>query len=81
MSFRLVQTEHDSKAREKGRAYLYFWPGGGTERAVVQLERKGGEDALSVLVSPLTGRAHIERGKIDLEEPRREEDYGMREAQ
>lgn len=81
VSFRLVQTEHDAKARDKGRAYLYFWPGGGTERAVVQIERKGGDDALSVLVSPLTGRAHIEHGKVDLEEPRREEDYGMREAQ
>jgi general secretion pathway protein H len=81
VSFRLVQTEHDEKAREKGRAYLYFWPGGGTERAVVQLERTGGEDALSVLVSPLTGRAHIERGKVELEESRHEEDFGMREAQ
>ncbi|HEX3595833.1 MAG TPA: prepilin-type N-terminal cleavage/methylation domain-containing protein, partial [Polyangiaceae bacterium] len=36
--FRLVQTEHDLKPRDKGRAYLYFWPGGGTERAVVQVE-------------------------------------------
>lgn len=81
VSFRLVQTEHDSKPRDKGRAYLYIWPGGGTERAVIQLQRKGGDDALSVLVSPLTGRAHIERGKVELEEPRRDEDYGMREAQ
>ena len=81
VSFRLVQTEHDSKPRDKGRAYLYVWPGGGTERAVIQLERKGGQDALSVLVSPLTGRAHIERGKVELEESRRDEDYGMREAQ
>lgn len=79
--YRLVQTEHDSKARTKGRAYLYFWPGGGTERAVIQLQRGDSDEILSVLVSPLTGRAKIERGKIDLSEQRRDEDFGMREAE
>ena len=79
--YRLVQTEHDSKPRTKGRAYLYFWPGGGTERAVVQLQRGEGDEILSVLVSPLTGRAKIQRGKVDFTEPRQEEDFGMREAE
>jgi general secretion pathway protein H len=79
--YRLVQTEHDSKPRTKGRAYLYFWPGGGTERAVVQLQKGDGDEILSVLVSPLTGRARIQRGKVDLSEQRREEDFGMREAE
>jgi len=79
VSYRQVQTEHDAKPRTEGRAYLYFWPGGGTERAVIQLSRSE-DDVLSVLVSPLTGRAKIERGKADLAEPRREEDFGMREA-
>src|SRR5262249_52866728 len=79
--YRVVQTEHDEKPRDKGRAYLYIWPGGGTERAVVQLEREGSDDVLSVLVSPLTGRAKIQRGKVDLEERRDDqEDFGTREA-
>lgn len=81
VKYRQVQTEHDGKPRTDGRAYLYIFPGGGTERAVVQLTRSDeGDDVLSVLVSPLTGRAKIQRGKFDLEEPRREEDFGMREA-
>jgi general secretion pathway protein H len=80
VKFRLVQTEHDLKPRDKGRAYLYFWPGGGTERAVVQLEREGSEDVLSVLVNPLTARAHIEHGKVDLLESHHDEDFGGREA-
>jgi general secretion pathway protein H len=80
VKFRLVQTEHDFKAKDKGRAYLYFWPGGGTERAVVQLERQGSEDVLSVVVNPLTARAHIERGKVDMDEPHHDEDFGEREA-
>jgi general secretion pathway protein H len=79
--YRLVQTEHDSKPRTKGRAYLYFWPGGGTERAVVQLQKGDSDEILSVLVSPLTGRAKIQRGKVDFAEPRQEEDFGMREAE
>jgi general secretion pathway protein H len=80
--YRLVQTEHDLKPRDKGRAYLYFWPGGQTERAVVQMQVKDKDDqVLSVLVSPLTGRAQIKRGKFDYEEPRTEDDFGQREAE
>lgn len=82
IKYREVQTEHDAKPRTTGRAYLYIWPGGETERAVVQVQKEKDEDSvLSVLVSPLTGRANIQRGKVEMEEPRREEDFGMREAQ
>lgn len=80
VKFRLVQTEHDLKPRDKGRAYLYFWPGGGTERAVIQIERTGSDDVLSVLVNPLTGRAKIQRGKVELIERREDDDFGNREA-
>jgi general secretion pathway protein H len=80
VKYRLVQTEHDLKPRDKGRAYLYFWPGGGTERAVIQIERTGSEDVLSVLVNPLTGRAKIQRGKVELVERSDDDDFGNREA-
>jgi general secretion pathway protein H len=80
VKFRLVQTEHDLKPRDTGRAYLYFWPGGGTERAVIQIERTGSEDVLSVLMNPLTARAKIQRGKIDLVERREDDDFGNRET-
>ncbi len=48
----------------------------------MQLKRVGSEDALTVIVSPLTGRTKIEKGLIDLPEPRtdKEEDQGDREA-
>ncbi len=75
--FRMVQTEHDLKPRDSGRAYLYFWPGGGTERAVVQLERTGSDGVLSVVVSPLTGRAVIQRGEAELPAQRKDESFGM----
>jgi general secretion pathway protein H len=77
----LVQTEHDQEPLREGRAYIYFWPGGTTERAVVQLRKAGDkESALSVVLSPLTGRAQIEKGAVDLPEPRNsDEDYSERE--
>ena len=81
IELRLVQTEHDDDAIVDGRAYLYFWPGGGTERAVIQLVRSGDSEGLTILVSALTGRAKIKRGAIELEEPRNENDFGLREEE
>jgi general secretion pathway protein H len=80
VSFISVQTEHDDAPREEGRAYLYFWPGGGTERAVIRLKREGQEDGLSIVVSALTGKAQIVRGEVVLDDPMEGVDTGEREA-
>jgi general secretion pathway protein H len=64
-----VQTEHDDEGISEGVAYIYFWPGGVTERAIVQLGRGTEDDGVTVEVSPLTGRARISRGKVELPEP------------
>lgn len=62
-----VQTERDEEPITSGRAYIYFWPGGLTERSTIQLQRTDGADSgLTVLISSLTGRASIERGRIEL---------------
>lgn len=74
-----VQTEHDDEPRIEGRAYLYFWPGGGTEQAAIQISRPGDDRGLTVLVSALTGRAKLERGRVELEEARRDGDFQERE--
>lgn len=76
-----VRTEHDDDYVREGRAYIYFWPGGTTERAVVQLKKAGDREAsLSVVVSPLTGRAKIEKGAVDFPEPRGvDQEYSERE--
>jgi general secretion pathway protein H len=71
-----IQTAHDEEPLREGRAYLYFWPGGQTEAASVQLLKGGAtdmpapEDVLTVLVQPLTGKAKIERGVVSLPQPR-----------
>lgn len=77
--FESVHTEHDSDPRTEGRAYLYFWPGGGTEKAVIRIRREGETEGLSVLVSSLTGRAEIVRGAVDFDKPGDEADFGERE--
>ncbi len=85
IEFRQVQTEHDELPRREGRAYLYFWPGGGTERASIQIRPKGADeddDGLTIMVSRLTGRAKIERGAMDLPESRRsDEEFSEREEE
>lgn len=70
VEFISVQTEHDDEPRTSGQAYLYFFPGGTTERSAVQLKRRGDDTGLTISISGLTGRAKIERGRIELVPPR-----------
>jgi len=80
--FRDVQTAHDEDARTKGRAYLYFWPGGLTERASIVL-RKGDSlaetDAMTLMVSPITGVVTIKPGNISLPTITEDKDLNERE--
>ena len=72
ITVRSSQTPHDDAPRTSGRAYLYFWPGGRTERASIQLRigaSSADEQTLSVLVSPLTGKVTVKGGAVDLELP------------
>jgi general secretion pathway protein H len=72
ITFRAVQTTHDDAPRTSGRAYLYFWPGGRTELASIQLrigQSIENSRTLTVLVSPLTGRVVIEGGATELAVP------------
>ena len=72
IKFREVQAQHDDKPRTEGRAYLYFWPGGQTERAAIQLrvgEDKEEKDAITLLVAPLTGKTTVKDGAIAMPKP------------
>jgi general secretion pathway protein H len=73
ITFRSVQTAHDDAPRTTGRAYLYFWPGGLTERASIQLRIGDSIEesrTLTLLVaSPLTGKVTVKAGPSELELP------------
>ena len=71
--FRQIETGHQDEPQKTGRVYLYFWPGGQTERAAVQLSILGSDndvDILTLIVSPLTGKAELRKGKVSMPRPR-----------
>ena len=63
---RKVETAHSPDGQTSGRAYLYFWPGGQTERAAIQLVVQSAagdpESGMTILVSGLTGRVRTVAG-------------------
>jgi general secretion pathway protein H len=72
IKFREVQTAHDDEPKTSGRAYLYFWPGGLTERASIQLRIGDSEeeaDTLTLVVAPLTGKVTVKGGPVALVKP------------
>jgi len=82
IKFRQVQTAHDYEARKEGRAYLYFWPGGQTERAAIQLKVGDNDDernAITLIVAPLTGKVTIKDGAVDMPEPQDDKEASDRE--
>jgi general secretion pathway protein H len=82
IKFRQVQTIHDDAARTTGRAYLYFWPGGLTERAVIQIrvgESEEEHSTLTLVVMPLTGKVTVKTGPVELEKPDTDQDQSERD--
>lgn len=80
IQFKSVQTAHDDAAVKSGRAYLYFWPGGETERASIQtcIYKKQDDGTVcededigvfSLIVAPLTGKVAVKSGSVDLDLP------------
>ena len=59
-----VYTPRQREPYLKGRAYLYFFPDGHTERAIVRLH--DGDDFYSLVIHPLTGRVEVISGKVDI---------------
>lgn len=61
-SFDGVWTQHQSEVYAKGKAYLYFFPHGQTERAYIYVG--SGNDVYTIIVNPMTGRAKIEAAQV-----------------
>ena len=82
IKFRQVQTAHDYEPRAEGRAYLYFWPGGQTERAAIQLKIGDNDEerrAVTLLVAPLTGKVTIKDGAVEMPQPQDDGEASDRE--
>jgi prepilin-type N-terminal cleavage/methylation domain-containing protein len=61
-----VYTAHERGRQESGRHALYFFPGGMTERAIIQIADPSGE-VYSVSVHPLTGRTRVDDVPVEPE--------------
>lgn len=81
VKIRRVETGHTPDGQTEGRAYLYFWPGGETERAAIQLAtaNAGPDDGMTLLVAPLTGKVKIVSGAKSLPEARDDGSFSERE--
>ena len=82
--FRHIEVEHEDEAVRDGRVYIYFWPGGQTERAAIQLQKGNVDEVadsaiITVLVSPLTGKTKVLGGALEMVRPRNEEEASERE--
>ncbi|HTJ84377.1 MAG TPA: prepilin-type N-terminal cleavage/methylation domain-containing protein [Polyangiaceae bacterium] len=79
IQFWQIDTQHQAAPIREGRAYLYFFPGGQTETAAIQLRISNADEEdkssfLTVQVASLTGRTKIEKGRTDMPKPRDEQD-------
>ena len=54
-----VYTPRVAEPTTTGRAYIYFFPMGQTEPAIIHLSDKNGEAFYSIVVHPVTGRVRI----------------------
>ncbi|HVJ90519.1 MAG TPA: prepilin-type cleavage/methylation domain-containing protein [Labilithrix sp.] len=84
IKFRAVQTAHDDEPRKEGRAYLYFWSGGQTERAAIQLKVEGDSDeddktGVTLIVAPLTAKVTVKAGAVDMPKPQDDKEASERE--
>jgi general secretion pathway protein H len=70
-----VYTPRQREPYTKGRAYLYFFPDGHTENALLRLN-DGSQAWYSLVVHPLSGRVEVKSEKV---EPQR--DFGERDEE
>jgi general secretion pathway protein H len=57
--FRSVYTPRSTEPVTSGRAYIYFFPLGQTEAAIVSLSDPDGETVYSLVAHPITGRVRV----------------------
>jgi len=75
--FKQIEVQHEDEPVTGEKVYLYFWPGGQTERAAIQLQlgsEPGERDLMTVAVKPLTGQVRIDQGAVAMLRPESDEE-------
>jgi general secretion pathway protein H len=63
VSFDSIWVQHQAEKYTGGDAYVYFFPQGNTEHALITLKR--GDDLITIESSPLTGRVQLIDGAVE----------------
>ncbi|MSQ82071.1 MAG: prepilin-type N-terminal cleavage/methylation domain-containing protein [Myxococcales bacterium] len=71
LTFAAVMTTHQSEPSKSGQAFIYFFPNGTTEHAMIQVKADE-DDVTTVEVSAMQGTAKIRGEDIDLDDISRE---------
>jgi general secretion pathway protein H len=74
-----VYTRRQREPYTEGKAYLYFFPDGHTERAVIHIEDTGG-DVYTLNVRALTGRVEVKSGDLPAGRDFYSDDEGQEET-
>lgn len=67
IKLRDVFVAHQEALVDEGQAYLYFFPNGLTEAAVIHLSNEDSTLNYSIIVKPLTGKSRIEGEYVEYE--------------
>lgn len=59
---------YQNEGINEGQAYIYFFPGGRTQKTMIQLSDEEEEIFYSIIVNPITGRSQVESELIDFKE-------------
>lgn len=66
VTFKDIFVSHQEVPVTEGLAYLYFFPQGLTEKAIIHLSDEEGETVYSITVNPLTGRSQVTLGSGEI---------------
>ena len=81
VKFRSVYTPRQTDPVTAGRAYVYFFPLGQTEPAIIVLSDEAGESFYSLVVHPITGRVRLYAEEIKPATGQQFDDEGNRIVQ
>jgi len=63
-----IETNSYPSPQSAGMAYIYYWPTGLTDAAVIRLKNLSSGKSLSIVIQPLTGRAEFFEQEIQIQD-------------
>jgi prepilin-type N-terminal cleavage/methylation domain-containing protein len=63
-----IETNSYPRPKSAGLAYIYYWPTGLTDAAVIRLKNLSSGKSLSLVIQPLTGRAEFFEQEIQIQD-------------